>query len=165
MMRRIIENSNGHPLKNQKIFQTNEFSCAACSQGKLIIKPSLSKIGFESSKILERIQGDICGPIHPSCGPFKYFMVLIDASTRWSHVCLLSSHNLAFARLLAQIIRLRAQFTDYNIGTIHLDNVGEFTSRAFNEYCMCQLELMLNILLLMFIRRMVSQNHSLNDSN
>ena len=29
----------------------------------------------------------------------------------------------------------------------------------------CQLQLMLNILLLMFIHRMVSQNHSLNDSN
>lgn len=108
MMRRIIENSNGHPLKNQKIFQSKEFSCVACSQGKLIIKPSPAKIGVESPRILERIQGDICGPIHPSCGPFKYFMVLIDASTRWSHVCLLSSRNLAFARLLAQIIRLRA---------------------------------------------------------
>ena len=135
MMRKIIENSHGHPLKNQKIFQSNEFSCAACSQGKLIIRPSLAKIGTESPKFLERIQGDICGPIHPSCGPFKYFMVLIDASTRWSHVCLLSSRNLAFARLLAQIIRLRAQFPDYNIGSIRLDNAGEFTSKAFNEFC------------------------------
>ena len=45
MMRKIIENSHGHPLKNQKIFQSNEFSCAACSQGKLIIRPSLAKIG------------------------------------------------------------------------------------------------------------------------
>ena len=136
MMRRIIENSNGHPLKKQKIFQTNEFSCAACSQGKLIIKPSLAKIGFESPKFLERIQGDISGPIHRSCRPFKYFMVLINALTRWSHVCLLSSRNLDFVRLLAQIIRLRAQFLDYNIGIIRLDNAGEFTSWAFNEYCM-----------------------------
>ena len=31
MMRKIIENSNGHPLKNQKIFQGNEFFYAACS--------------------------------------------------------------------------------------------------------------------------------------
>ena len=122
-------------MKIQKIFQFNEFSCAAYSQGKLIIKPSITKIGIESPKFLERIQGDICGPIHPSCGPFKYFMVLVDASTRWSHVCLLSSRNMAFAILLAQIIRLRAQFSDYNIGTIRLDNAGEFTSKAFNEFC------------------------------
>ena len=111
-------------------------SCAACSQGKLIIRPSPVKIQNESLAFLERIQGDICGPIHPPCGPFRYFMVLIDASTRWSHVCLLSTRNLAFARLLAQLIRLRAHFPDYPIKKIRLDNAGEFTSQTFNDYCM-----------------------------
>ena len=61
-------------------------------------------------------------------------MVLIYASSRWSHVCLLSSCNLAFAKLLAQMIRLRAQFPDYHIKTIRLDNAGEFTSQAFDAY-------------------------------
>jgi hypothetical protein len=136
MMRRIIENSHGHPLKNQKILSPSDYPCSACSQGKLIIKPSLSKIAVESPSFLERIQGDICGPIHPPCGPFRYFMVLIDASTRWSHVCLLSTRNVAFARLLAQIIRLRAQFPDYPIKKIRLDNAGEYTSQAFDNYCM-----------------------------
>ena len=63
-------------------------------------------------------------------------MFLIDASSRWSHVCLLSSRNLAFAKLLTQIIRLRAQFPDYPIKAIRLDNAGEFTSQAFYDYCM-----------------------------
>ena len=63
-------------------------------------------------------------------------MVLIDASTRWSHVCLLSTRNVASTRLLAQIIRLRAQFLDYPNKKICLDNVCEFTSQAFNDYCM-----------------------------
>ena len=63
-------------------------------------------------------------------------MVLIDASTRWSHICLLSTRNVAFARLLAQIIRLRAQFPDYPIRKIRLNNAGEFTSQAFDDYCM-----------------------------
>ena len=62
-------------------------------------------------------------------------MVLIDASTRWSHICLLSTCNLAFARLIAQLIRLRAQFLDNPIKTIRLDNADEFTSQAFNDYC------------------------------
>jgi hypothetical protein len=82
MMRKIIENSCGHELKSQKILQSNKFSCISCSQGKLIILPSPTKIGSESLNFLERIHGDICGPIHPPCGPFRYFMVLIDASTR-----------------------------------------------------------------------------------
>ncbi|BBG96653.1 Disease resistance protein CC-NBS-LRR class family [Prunus dulcis] len=111
MMRRIITNSKGHPLLTKHIMLSSDIFCRACSQGKL------------------RIQGDICGPIHPPCGPFRYFMVLVDASTRWSHVCLLSTRNMAFARLLAQIIKLRAQFPDYPIKSIRLDNAGEFTSQ------------------------------------
>ncbi|XP_074376698.1 uncharacterized protein LOC141718216 [Apium graveolens] len=63
-------------------------------------------------------------------------MVLIDASTRWSHVCLLTTRNTAFAKLLAQIIKLRAQFPDHPIKSIRLDNAAEFTSATFNEYCM-----------------------------
>ena len=63
-------------------------------------------------------------------------MVIIDAPTRWLHVCLLSSRNQAFARLLAQIIRLRAHFQDFSLKTIRLENAGEFTSQAINDYCM-----------------------------
>ncbi|RYE23962.1 MAG: hypothetical protein EOP45_06335 [Sphingobacteriaceae bacterium] len=136
MMRRIIENTHGHPLKGQKIPQGNIFPCKACSLGKLIIRPSPGKVETESPTFLERIQGDICGPIHPPSGPFRYFMVLIDASSKWSHVCLLSTRNMAFAKLLAQIIKLRAQFPDHTIKKIRLDNAGEFTSQTFDDYCM-----------------------------
>ena len=82
MMQKIIENSCGHPLKNHKIFQSNEFSCVACSQGKLIIRPLLAKVGYKTPTFLECIHNDIRRPIHPSCGQFKYFMILIDTSTR-----------------------------------------------------------------------------------
>ncbi|CAL2247903.1 unnamed protein product [Prunus armeniaca] len=136
MMRRIISNSNGHLLKPHHSTLSIDQSCKACSQGKLIIRPSSSKLGFECPSFLQRIQGDICGPIHPSCGPFRYFMVLIDASTRWSHICLLSTRNVAFSRLFAQIIKLRAQFPDNPIKSIRLDNAGEFTSQTFDAYCM-----------------------------
>ncbi|KAJ9541050.1 hypothetical protein OSB04_027556 [Centaurea solstitialis] len=137
MMRRIIGSTNGHPLKEQKIPQTGTFTqCTSCSLGKLIVRPSPSKIEKELPTFLERIQGDICGPIHPPCGPFRYFMVLIDASSRWSHVCLLSTRNVAFARFLAQIIKLRAHFPDYSIKKVRLDNSGELTSQAFNDYWM-----------------------------
>ena len=63
-------------------------------------------------------------------------MVLIDASTHQSHVCLLSTRNIAFAKLLTQIIRLKTQFLDHPIKTIRLDNAGEFFSQTFLDYCM-----------------------------
>ena len=39
-------------------------------------------------------------------------------------------------KIIAPIIRLRAQFLDYPIMTIRLDNAGEFTSQAFDDYCL-----------------------------
>ncbi|KAJ0575449.1 putative RNA-directed DNA polymerase [Helianthus annuus] len=135
MMRRIIKSANGHPLKNLKVLLSQDLSCVACSLGKLITRPSPTKLTQENPSFLERIQGDICGPIHPPCGPFRYFLVLIDASSRWSHVSLLATRNVAFARLLAQIIQLRAHFPENPIKTIRVDNAGEFTSQAFNDYC------------------------------
>ena len=135
MMRRIVQNYNGHPLTSRQILVHDGYTCVAFSKGKFIIRPSFTKVTFESPAFLERIQGDICGLIHPLGGSFRYFMVLIDASTRWSHVCLLSSSNVAFARLLAQIIRLRTQFPDHLIKTIRLDNAGEISSQAFLDSC------------------------------
>ena len=131
MMRRIIQN----PLKDTKVLLSKDYNCEGCSQGKLIIKPSITKVDLESPLFLQRIQGDICGPIQPPSGPFRYFMVLVDASCRWSHVCLLSMRNVTFARLLAQIIKLRVQFPDYPIKGIRMDNIGEFTSKSFDTYC------------------------------
>ena len=63
-------------------------------------------------------------------------MVLINASSRWSHVYLLSTQNIAFARFFAQITKLRAQFPDYTINKVRLDNAGEFISQAFSDYYM-----------------------------
>jgi hypothetical protein len=57
-----------------------------------------------------------------------YFMVLIDASTRWSHVCLLLTCNHTFAKFMAQVIRLKANFLKHQIQSIRLDNATKFSS-------------------------------------
>ena len=110
MMRKIIKHSCEHRLKNQKIVLPYEYPCVAFSKGKLIVRPSFSKVTFELPVFLKRIHEDICGPIHPSCGPFCYFMVLIGVCTSWSHVCLISIRNVAFVRLLAQMINYKPNF-------------------------------------------------------
>jgi len=58
--------------------------------------------------------------------------MVFDPSNRWSHICLLSTRNQTFVKLLAQ---LRANFPDYSIKKIYFDNYGEFISHAFHKYC------------------------------
>jgi hypothetical protein len=136
MMKKIITYSIGYDMENVKFLQNKDFCCTACATGKLILRPSYLKIQAEPLKFLERIQGDICGPIQPLSGPFRYFIVLIDTSTRWSHVSLLSTHNHVFAKIMAQLIKLKAHYPEHWIQSIQIDNAAEFSSRAFNYYCM-----------------------------
>jgi transposase InsO family protein len=37
-----------------------------------------------------------------------------------------------------QGIRLKANYSEYRIKNIRMDNATEFSSRAFNDYCMAQ---------------------------
>jgi hypothetical protein len=105
MMWKISGNCTGHDLKDAKIAKSNDFVCTSCAMGSVILWPSPLKVHAKLLIFLECIQGDICGPIQSLCGHFRYFMVLIDASTRWSHVCLLSTRNHAFAKFMMQVIR------------------------------------------------------------
>ena len=52
MMHRIIQNTKGHPLKDTKVLLSKDYNCEACSQGKLIIKPSITKVDLESPLFL-----------------------------------------------------------------------------------------------------------------
>ena len=50
--------------------------------------------------------------------------------------CLLTFYLFcSFVKLLAQIIKLRAWFSDHPIKTICLDSADEFTSQTFDDYC------------------------------
>jgi hypothetical protein len=122
-MRKIIGICIGHNLNDVKFLKHTDFMCTACATGKLILRPSPLKIRIEALKFFERIQGDICGPIQPLSRPFSYFMILIDTSTRLSHVCLLSTRNHVFAKIMAHIIRLKANFPEHRIQSIRLNNV------------------------------------------
>jgi hypothetical protein len=80
MMRKILDNSTGNNLNTAKFTKSSDLMCTTCANEKLILRPSLPKIQVEPLKFLERIQGEICGPIQSLSRLFRYFMVLIDTS-------------------------------------------------------------------------------------
>nr|GEV36712.1 hypothetical protein [Tanacetum cinerariifolium] len=64
MMKRIVEYTHGHPLKDQKFSKIDKVPlCTSCSLGKLIVRPSQLKIKNELPMFLERIQ--VYVPIAP----------------------------------------------------------------------------------------------------
>ena len=110
MMRSILKSSHGHSLSNKDLVHCNRIR-QACSLKKLMHdhprKDKQRNHSFSSADTRE-----ICGPIQPPYGSFRYFMVLVDVSTHWSHICLLSIRNDVFAKL-TQISKLRVHHSDY----------------------------------------------------
>ena len=128
--------------------------CTSCSTGKLILRPSHVKIQNEPLKFLERIQGDIFGPIQPTSGPFRYFMVLIDASTRWSHVCLYAHVTMLLQRSLLKSLDLEHKILNIKF------NQFEWTMLLNSHPVLLMIiawhwEFKFNIPFLMYIHRMV----------
>lgn len=134
MLQNILKSAAG----DIKILSRLPESCLACSRGKLILRPAKEIKDKELKPFLNRIQVDICGPISPPSGPFRYFMVMIDSTSRWSEVNLLSTRNHAFAKMLIQLIRMQVRFPDNSVRDIRVDGAGEFTSITFRNYCTAQ---------------------------
>jgi hypothetical protein len=84
---------------------------------------------------LEQLHADVCGPIDPPNGPFQFFLEIVCASSKWSQVALLSTRNLVLSKMLAHILKLKAQFPDNPLMKLRVDNAGEFTSQNFDDFC------------------------------
>ena len=133
MLRRMIPLLEGHPLCTRDAEHTGK--CSVCAQGEFSIRTSQWKLSSELPPPLERLQGGLCSPITLPSGPFQYFFVLVDASRKHAEMFLLSTRNLAFPRLLAMIIKIRAHNPDVRIKMLRMDNAAEFSSKTFEDFC------------------------------
>ena len=133
MLRRMIPLLEGHTLCSRDVEKTGR--CGACSQGKFSIQASKWRLPTELPQPLERLQGDLCGPITPPSAFFNYFFVLVDVSGHHADVSLFSTQNLVFPKLLAMLIKIRTHYSDSSMKTLRVDNATEFRSKTFEDYC------------------------------
>ena len=102
----------------------------------MIYKPSKWTLPTKLPPRLHRLHGDICGPITPASGPFRYFMVLVNVAGIHFEVSLLSSRNVVFAKVLVMLIKFRTHHPDFPVMTLRMDNAKEFRSQHFEDYCL-----------------------------
>ena len=107
----------------------------------MINKPSRWTLPIKLPLKLHHLYGDICGLITPVSGPFKYFMVLVDAAYIHFEVSLLSSRNIVFAKVLAMFIKFKTHHLDFPLKKLRMDDAKEFRSQHFEDYCLAGIHL------------------------
>src|ERR1044071_7844465 len=82
--------------------------CSHCVMGKQVRSSFKSKNQVSTSKPLELIHMDVCGPMRvQSIGGSKYILVLVDDYSRFTWTIFIRSKSEAFSRFKEQVSYLR----------------------------------------------------------
>ncbi|PKU59488.1 Retrovirus-related Pol polyprotein from transposon TNT 1-94 [Dendrobium catenatum] len=109
--------------------------CEGCVFGKQPRKSFPNEASFRAKKPLQLIHTDVCGPIAPaSFGKHRYFLTFIDDYSRKIWVYFLKEKSEAFT-MFKKFKASTEKESGFLIKSIRSDRGGEFTSKAFKEYC------------------------------
>eukprot|EP00775_Hariotina_reticulata_P001034 gene1034-1371_t len=107
--------------------------CEQCQQSRQTRQPFKST-GHSSSKVLELLHSDLCGPISPpTLEGERYVITLQDDYSGLSMVQLLKSKSDATASMKHMITRLECQ-TEQEVKQIRTDNGTEYVNDALTAY-------------------------------
>ena len=108
--------------------------CEGCLAGKMCRKPFPAVGEIRSTRRLQLVHSDVCGPMHtPSIGGAKYFVTFIDDYTRCCAVYFMKHKSEVFDKF----IEFEASVTNdvcKAIGTLRTGNGGEYLSTELQNY-------------------------------
>jgi transposase InsO family protein len=117
-----------------KIEESNHV-CSDCLIGKQHRESIPKSTNWKSSKILELIHSDICGPITPaSNGNRRYILTFIDDFSRktWAYILIEKSGALECFKKFRSMVEKESEQV---ICCLRTDRGGEFNSLDFRKYC------------------------------
>ncbi|KAM0008922.1 putative RNA-directed DNA polymerase [Helianthus debilis subsp. tardiflorus] len=109
--------------------------CEGCMVAKQTRQPFPHEASWRASRPLELVHADLCGPITPQTkGGNRYFFLIVDDFCRYMWVYLLKSKDEALSKFKNFTTEVK-KHKSWKIGTIRTDRGGEFTSKAFDQFC------------------------------
>lgn len=120
-------------VKGLPTFKRENAKCEACIYGKQS-RESFPTSSWRANRWLQLVHSDVCGPLQTSFDGCKYFLPFIDDFSRMTWVYFLKNKSKAFDKF-----KIFRQFVENEvkekIGTLRIDNGGEFTSNELKTYC------------------------------
>lgn len=109
--------------------------CEPCVIGKQTRKPFAVREERRSSRVLELIHSDVCGPVSPvGVHGEKYFVTFVDDWSHFTMVFLIQSKDEVF-ECFEQYEALVTSKFNHKICRLRCDNGGEYKSRNFESFC------------------------------
>ncbi|KXJ62430.1 hypothetical protein RP20_CCG010088 [Aedes albopictus] len=109
--------------------------CESCVVGKQTRKPFSSREGRKSSRVLELVHTDVCGPVTPvGLDGKKYFVTFIDDWSHFTVVYLLESKDEVAECFEEYEAFVTAKF-ERPISRLKCDNGGEYRAKRFKKFC------------------------------
>ncbi|KXJ68982.1 hypothetical protein RP20_CCG000687 [Aedes albopictus] len=125
---------SGLPRKNSSM-KNNTVACEPCIAGKQTRKPFSVGEGRRSSRVLERVHTDVCGPVTPvGLNGAKYFVTFVDDWSHFTMVYLMESKDQVLEYFRQYEALATAKF-GVKIATLRCDNGGEYRSKEFERFC------------------------------
>ena len=115
------------------------FFCEGCIEGKMQRKPFKPVGEIRSTRKLQRVHSDVCGPMATeSIGKQKYFVTFIDDSfindfSRCCSVCFIRNKSEVFEKF-KEFEALVTNDCNQRICVLWSDNDGEYVSEEFEAY-------------------------------
>lgn len=122
-------------LKDLKIPLTAELSfCEGCVEGKMFRKPFKSLGEIRSTRRLELVHSDVCGPMQTeSIGGKRYFVTFIDDYSRCCSIYFLKYKSEVLEKF-KEFAAITTNQSGQRIRTLRTDNGGEYVSEEFTTY-------------------------------
>lgn len=109
--------------------------CEPCVIGKQSRKPFTTREEKRSSRVLELIHSDVCGPISPiGLNGVKYFVTFTDDWSHFAMVFLVERKEDVFECFEQYEALVTAKFGQ-KISRFRCDNGGEYRSKQFDQFC------------------------------
>lgn len=107
--------------------------CEPCINGKMTRIPF--GIRTKSSRILEIVHSDVCGPVTPeSYDGNKYFVTFIDDFSNFTAVYFIKRKSEVFEKFREYLQMVESKFS-CKLSKLRCDNGGEYCSNEFVNYC------------------------------
>eukprot|EP00731_Ephydatia_muelleri_P037673 Em0533g3a len=108
--------------------------CEKCVEGKMARKPFQSVGEIRTTRKLQLVHSDVCGPMPTeSIGGSRYFVTFVDDYSRFCRVYFMKRKSEAFDKF-KEFERCSTNECGLSIGIFRSDNGGEYISKEFEKF-------------------------------